>query len=603
MKKLYKFLLVSLMVSSVGFYSCETVELENLTDPNELAPDQADPNLLLNSIQLAYKDNETAFNNLGSQVARIDYMFGRNYVENFDGATLNAVWTRFYSNNNVFGMVENAKAIAAINDASPDVDLSFHVSVANIMVAHNMMQLVDWLGDIPWTEANDAANFPNPSVDDDADVYAAANALLDNAIAALGSSSGAGSATDFFYGGDVSKWIKLANTIKMRSNLTTGNYTAVVNATNVISSEDDDFQFNYGTNALTPDTRHPDYITDYRDDGAGIYKSNWLMNLMAGSFGDVGADTPDPRRRYYFYRQNWRTPGNFALFQDVLGAFGPPGDIYISNGAPNGETLSCSLQDAPPHLQFTPDEEYWCSNKLGYWGRLHGNDEGTPPDTFARTASGVYPAGGSFDGVADAFPFVGDFPDLGQQVGLGKGGGGAGIEPIYLASYVDFMKAQAAMALGNTTQAASFFEAGITKSIAKVQGFAALDPDADLSQVPTATTVAAFIAEKVAEFNGAATTTALDGNGYPVAKDKMDILGEQYFVAMYGGGADAFNFIRIEGYPRTLARNIEPASGVGTFPRTILYPNNEIIANPNITQRTDLNTLVFWDAGVTNPAN
>jgi len=42
---------------------------------------------------------------------------------------------------------------------------------------------------------------------------------------------------------------------------------------------------------------------------------------------------------------------------------------------------------------------------------------------------------------------------------------------------------------------------------------------------------------------------------------------------------------------------------MGTFPRTILYPNGEIVANPNITQRTDLNTLVFWDAGETNPAN
>ena len=44
---------------------------------------------------------------------------------------------------------------------------------------------------------------------------------------------------------------------------------------------------------------------------------------------------------------------------------------------------------------------------MGYWGRDHGNDEGTPPDNFTRTASGVYPAGGSFDGSEDVFLYVG----------------------------------------------------------------------------------------------------------------------------------------------------------------------------------------------------
>lgn len=597
MKKLYNILIVSLFVSSIGFYSCETVELESLASPNELSSDQADPDLLLNSIQLSYRNNQTTFNNNSSSLARITVFQSRNYLQSLDGGTLDGVWSNLYS-----GMIPNYLAIQAINASNPDVDLSFHEAVSKTLIAHNLMELVDWLGDIPWTEANNPTEFPSPNVDDDAAVYAAANTLLDEALAQFNSSSGPGNATDFYYGGDISKWIKLANTIKMRSDLTQGNYGAVLAATNLISSQDDDFQFNYGTNALTPNTRHPDYNADYRSDGANIYQSNWLIDLMVGDFGDVGAAVPDPRRRYYFYRQNWRTPGSYALFEDVNGAFGAPGLIYVSNGAANGETLSCSLESAPPHLQFTPDEEIWCSMQLGYWGRTHGDAQGIPPDNFTRTASGVYPAGGSFDGVADAFPFVGVFPDLGQQVGLGNGGVGAGIEPIYLSSYVDFMRAEAALATGSPL-AATYFENGITKSIAKVQGFASLDPVADLSQVPSAATVATFIADRVAEFNAAATTTALDGNGYPVAKSKLDILGEQYFVALYGGAADAINFMRRNGGPRTVARSLEPASGMGTFPRSILYPNSEIVANPNIQQRTDLNTLVFWDAGVTNPAN
>ena len=41
----------------------------------------------------------------------------------------------------------------------------------------------------------------------------------------------------------------------------------------------------------------------------------------------------------------------------------------------------------------------------------------------------------------------------------------------------------------------------------------------------------------------------------------------------------------------------------GPFPRTGTYPSNEISANPSILQRQDNLTTVFWDSGVTNPAN
>ena len=239
---------------------------------------------------------------------------------------------------------------------------------------------------------------------------------------------------------------------------------------------------------------------------------------------------------------------------------------------------------------------------MGYWGRHHGDDDGTPPDNFTRTASGVYPAGGRFDDNPDVFPYDGvNFPAYDAFVGLGLGGGGQGIEPIILSSYVDFWRAEASLALGNTGDASMYFESGITKSIAKVQTFGSLDATADLSVAADAARVATFIAEQVDNFDDADTDTALDGNGWPVEKSKWDILGEQYFIAMFGGAADAFNYYRRVGGPRTLGRNQEENSG--DFPRTVLYPSSEIIANPNIQQRTDLSTLVFWDSGTTNPAN
>ena len=41
----------------------------------------------------------------------------------------------------------------------------------------------------------------------------------------------------------------------------------------------------------------------------------------------------------------------------------------------------------------------------------------------------------------------------------------------------------------------------------------------------------------------------------------------------------------------------------GTYVHVITYPSSEISANPNIVQRGDNNTQVFWDNGAINPAN
>ncbi len=590
------------------FYSCETVELENLTSPNSLSPTQADVDLLLNNIQRSYMFSMTTFNNRGADLGRIDYMGGRNYFNNYGSGTVQGPWNNLYTS-----MIPDIAAIEGQHSA--ENDLSFHLGISKVMQGHLMIMLVDFLGDIVHSEANNPAEFPTPVLDDDQTVYTAALAIIDEGIAYLNSITddntiGAG-VTDLFYGGTAgdspnsSNWVKLANTIKMRANLTTGNYAAVVSASNVISSTSDDLEFNYGTNELSPDNRHPDYAADYRSDGSNIYQSHWLIDIMVSQYGDVDAiGSTDPRRRYYFYRQNWRTPNNYALYEDVNGAFGPAGNIYISTGGANAETLECSGNSVFSHLEFTPGEDIWCSMHLGYWGRSHGNDEGTPPDNFLRTASGVYPAGGSFDGRADAFPYVGESISgtYNQAVGLGNGGGGQGIEPIILASYVEFWRAEANLMLGNTAAASTNIEDALTISIAKVMSFGSLDGGGDFSQAPDAATVDAFIARIKAEFDAApAMGSALDGNGFPVAADKMDILSEQFFVTMFGGGADAFNFVRRTGYPRTMARSWDP--NPGTFPRTVLYPGNEVGANPNILQRTDLSTKVFWDAGTTSPAN
>ena len=550
MKRIYRYLLITVLALGSSFYSCETIELENLNDPNNLTPDLADANNLLNSVQLSYRAAQLTFSDNAAALVRIDYFFGRDYFANLGSGTLNGPWGNLYS-----AMLPDIANIEILN--TDDTDLSFHLGIAKTMQAHLMMQLVDFLGDIVWTEANNPSEFPTPMLDDDQSVYEAAIEVLDEGLMYLNMApdDAPTGVIDLFHadsGDETAKWIKVNNTIRMRYNLTTGNYGAVLNPAaqfaDVIDDAADDFEFPYGTNVQQPDNRHPDYGADYTDSGANIYQSHWLMGLMDSR--------NDPRTRYYFYRQNECTPG---------ASCDPEGD---------GETLQCSLQTPPVH--YTQGGFTFCYLENGYWGRDHGNEEGTPPDNFTRTAVGVYPAGGEFDD--DAF----------GNVGLGTGAGGFGIEPIFLSSYVDFMRADAALSMNMAGQAATYLESAMTKSIAKVQSFGANDPDADLSFEPSSDDVAAYIADTVAAFNSAS------------GEDQWDVLGEQYFIALFGGGTDAYNFYRRTGNPTTLQPNLEP--NPGAFPRTFLYPSNEVIANPNIVQRTDNATQVFWDTNPAGPA-
>jgi len=613
MKRIIKYLMMMVLASATMFYSCETMELEDLASPNSLSPDLADADLLLNRVQLSFLSSMQDMQYNGAALGRISYMGGRVYYNNFGAYTVSGSWYQLYA-----AMMPDIAAIEGLN--GEEGLLNFHLGISKAMAAHVMMGIVDSVGDIPWAEANNPSEYPSPSVSDDADVYAAALAMLDEAQGYLDS---AGGGNDFFYGGDASKWTKYVNTLKMRAMLTTGNYAGALAQTNVIETAADDLQFNYGSQELQPDTRHPWYGSDYTTSGANIYLSSWLMDLMDGDINDWYATTVtdwnngvapinDPRRRYYFYRQNRMTPGNNQMIKAFGAVYMYPYDW--AGDSSNGETLQCSLQDQPFHLEFTPDGDNsfgdgrWCSNFLGYWGRHHGNDEGTPPDNFTRTATGVYPSGGSFDNMED----IGDYDTVGSLGGLnalagqvwqGNGGGGAGIWPIYLSSYVKFMKAEAALASGDAATAAMYMEAGMNESITKVMGFSSVDAEADSSRFPTSGEVAAFVADQMGQFNAAPTSSALDGLGWPVEKDKMDILGEQYFVAMYGGANDAWNFMRRTGHPRTVSRGLMDNTESGPFPRTGTYPTSEISANPSILQRQDNLTTVFWDSGTTVISN
>ena len=560
MRKINNLIKMLVLCGGLFFASCETTELDLTQNPNALAPDQADPDFYLNAIQISFAYLTESFGNTAGALTRIDYMSGRDYANAYSPSNFDGRWSSAYQT--IMNDIKELNIIAG------ETGLNRHKAMGQVIEAHILMTLVDFFGDIPYTEAFQGADNLNPVADSGASVYAAAIALLDGAITNFNNDALGNPALDMYYDGDWAAWTKAANTLKMKAYMATrlvdgsavSKFNAIVASGNYISSNADDMQFRWGTLAVQPDSRHPRYRGSYTSTGGGRYMSNSLMDYMRGGFDGgyalgAGTFTADPRIMFYYHRQTNPTPG--------------------IDGAPaDEEVLECGLQNAPAHYAGY----VFCGNPQGWWGRDHGNDNGIPPDGFLRALAGVYPAGGSIDEWS-----YGGFQD-------GDGYGGNGITPIMLASWTDFMIGEVELVAGNEAAAKTAMFAGMAKSMDKVTNFYPREAGNRFDAVMNY-----YVGGLAQVVNG---FYARISDEWDDASDKMNVLGMQYFVAQYGNGLDAYNFYRRTGYPTTLKPNIE--DNPGGFIRSFFYPANHANTNSNITQKDGVTDPVFWD---TNPGS
>ncbi|MCH5596682.1 SusD/RagB family nutrient-binding outer membrane lipoprotein [Niabella ginsengisoli] len=130
--------------------------------------------------------------------------------------------SEFYLNQGWAEIYENALADldVIISQGSEDAARSdIYVGMAKILKAYAFSQLVDIFGDVPFSDFN---KFPEgvrtPKFDGSSDIYPTLLTMLDEGIASLNGTENATSPTsdDLIYKGDKTKWIKAANTIKLK---------------------------------------------------------------------------------------------------------------------------------------------------------------------------------------------------------------------------------------------------------------------------------------------------------------------------------------------------------------------------------------------------
>lgn len=563
--KLHK-ILIMLIITTGVFSGCKRIDdkFEGLlNNPNAPLPASADVDLYMNRVQLSFAAFFNTAQSFGQELTRQIVMYGPTYTNAYSATSYDGIWNNAYTQ-----IFKHVNVLVPIADAAKKYVQS---GAAKILKAYTMMTLVDMFGNVPYSEANLGTANTNPKVDNGKDVYAAAIALLDDAIATLSKTPGSyPGVQDLYYGATnatgKAKWITLAKTLKFRAYMQTrlvdataaSKIQALLAENDLIDTPAEDFEFKYSTKQAAPNSRHPRYNSNYTTSGSAsdYIGTHFMWALVAdpakGSFSNNPANSQgDPRVRYYLYRQ--RT--NYA-------------EVDINSA-------SCAFSAPPPH--YTAGMPF-CLLLAGYWGRDHGDGSGIPPDANRRTTVGIYPCGGDFDA------------NQGLSVGLNRGGQGAGIQPIWQSAFTEFLKAEAKLTLNPAALTSTpdvYMERGIRASFAKVLGFpATIGVTVPASYVPTQAQLDNYVT-KVQNLYAAASTT----------NDKMDVIMKEYYLALWGNGLDAYNNYRRTGKPGNFQFTRLPDPG--SFIRSHLYPSVHVSLNQNAAQKSSVAVQVFWD---NNPA-
>ena len=554
--------LIILVFLTSAFVACKKLDT-GLVNPNSVDPSLANVDLLLNQVQLSFKNVYTTASDYGGQVTRQQQMYGPIYSNAYTPSSFDGIWASTYD-----GVIINANTMIPI---ALQQKKYIQAGIAQTLKAYTMGTMVDYFGDVPNSEAGLGVANLNPKADPGAQVYANVQTILDSAIANFTKAgAGSGPTNDLFYAGNAAKWATAAKSLKLKFYMqtrlvdaanVTAKVTALVTANDLINTAANDFVFKYSTVNNAPDSRHPHYAANYNNASTGSnsandFIANYFMWVVGVEKSGTGAVTSlDPRRRFYFYRQ--RT--NYA---DV-----------------NPQTCACSVQAFPAH--YTVDMPF-CLVGAGYWGRDHGDFSGIPPDGPLRTTWGVYPAGGEFDASQNA------------SVNNTKGGKGAGIDPIWISAFTYFLQSEAALKLTITVNGTARFllEKGIRESIAKVIGFpATVNVTVPTANMPTAANIDTYVNTVLANYD-AATTDA----------KRLDIIMREYYIATWGNGIEPYNNYRRTGSPNNMQPTVTTPNP-GFFIRSFFYPsvyvNRNINAPAQKTPGTGVNK-VFWD---NNPDN
>lgn len=227
-------------------------------------------------------------------------------------------------------------------------------AIAKIMKAFHFQYLVDAYGDIPYTEAFQRANNPTPKYDAAQDIYndlivqlTAAQTLIANPS----SEALAVGTKDIMCGGDMAKWAKFANTIKLRillrqSEIGVTDYSSVNNGIGFLGAGETVF-CNPGYVALVVSKQNPFYDA-FKLDASGNASAN-SNATRATPFAIATFSNTDTRLPLYWIRFT-TAPFYRSIEQNGIGGLPATGLSGIGSGILKSADMSGIIMQSAESL-------------------------------------------------------------------------------------------------------------------------------------------------------------------------------------------------------------------------------------------------------------
>ena len=366
-----KNIIITLSLFAFAISGCEKNYLELTVNPN--TPSVATPQFILSGAEKTTADivSMRVYSVYGMWIgywapsgASVPQASLINY--NFQNTDYQ-VWGTLYSNLSNYNYLEVL--------AGDDPKLAKFKAIAKIMKAFNFQALVDNYNNVPYTTAFKGSANVSPAYDTGGSIYDDLLKQLDAAIALIKSSASATDpgASDIMFGGDMTGWIKFANTIKLRLVIRQWNLTAkhaalstALNTTSADGYLDETVQAKanpgYENNASDGGKQSPFWKT-YGFDVNGNQAAGYQYDARANSYAVQSlTDKNDPRLSRFYLPISGSVKGN---------AFGGPNPASNSVISPAGAGLLKSPnQDA---IILSSAESLFLQSEAAVYGLIPGN--------------------------------------------------------------------------------------------------------------------------------------------------------------------------------------------------------------------------------------
>lgn len=465
---------------------------------------------------------------------------------------------------NLYLTLTNIETLIAQAQESGDL---IYVGIAQMQKAYLMSVAVDLWGDVPFSEATQLKEgIIAPKFDNQKEIYAALFQLIETAKTNLKSEQGLEPGVDdLFYGGDTAKWIKFANTFKLKlynqTRLTTDfdqtAFNALIAENNFFTSIDDDFEFKHTQNISPTDERNELFLASYNSSQFTTYMSPWFYEILKGMNPAIHSGNPDPRIKYYFYNQL------------EAGELPELGDEATGN----------------------PKADYW-DKTTGFFSIRFGS-QGPWRDFSAENSNtypGIFPCGGRYD------DGEGETMDATTATG---------VAPHRILTYDEFLYIQAELIQTNklTGNATTKLQQAMQASFAKVDQVVknSETKQVGIPKLVGSSAVTTFINKIITEFTNGDNTK------------KLEIIMTQKWVATFGDPMDQYTDYRRTGFPIWANPNSNlkeyqlnngdayPLDDSETilntlYPLSLFWPQTELNVNKNAPAQKNPGTYkIFWD--------